>query len=432
MAESTFKILVAVTLLAAGCDNHAKLSVRTTRGSEASNTADATGKSAAAQAPIDMAKDPMPATFKELGLFADGSIDHPAARVFPYNVKVSLWSDGVNKGRYIYVPDGKTIGVNKDTGKLIFPAGTTLVKHFARDAANKQPLETRVITMQPDGTWGFATYQWTDASTTKRVSDAVIVKGSGTDADYRIPSNDDCHQCHTNGNFALGFTAAQLNFPLSGGSTQLAALIKAGLFDADAATRLSALPSMVDPADETLSLDTRARAYINLNCGVCHNPAGPAAFLDLSAAGLDEALLVHGRYVVPGKLDSSKIWMKFTAAEYRMPPQSTVQDPLGLKLLKAWIEQWPTTGEGGATDGSGTTTGSGAADGADSGTTTGSGGTTGSTDGSGTTTGPGNTTGGVDGGTGTTMGSGGSTDGADGGTTQAPGPSGTTDGDVDG
>ena len=331
----------------------------------AAGSGDAASAQSPAAATADVA-DGMPDTLKELGLFTDGAIEHPEAGVIPFDVKVSLWSDGAKKRRFIHIPSGTTIKYDKTSNRYTFPAGTALIKHFSRDDKNEKPLETRVIVLGDDGTWKFATYQWA-AGATKRIKDVTHASGpDAADTDYRIPSQEECKTCHNSGsgNMILGFVPEQLNFAVTDGTTEMQTLIKENLFDGGTDAAMLAVPAKIDPTDATQAFADRVKTYVDLNCGVCHYPGGAQTPVSLSASAIDTAALVKAGYIVPQDLKSSKIWKKFTAAKYRMPPQSQSQDPLGAELLKTWIETWGLavdagTGSGSTTDASGSASGSG-------------------------------------------------------------------------
>ena len=74
--------------------------------------------------------DAAPRTLAEFGFFTDAAGRQPAARVTPYELNVPLWSDGADKLRYIYLPEGTGL-VADGEGLLRFPVGAAIIKSFA-------------------------------------------------------------------------------------------------------------------------------------------------------------------------------------------------------------------------------------------------------------------------------------------------------------
>ncbi|MCX6111426.1 MAG: hypothetical protein NTZ90_17660 [Proteobacteria bacterium] len=292
----------------------------------------------------------LPTSFHALGLFTGPNATQPISSLVPYNVKVSLWSDGLGKTRFIYVPTGSTISHERSSNNLVFPKGTILIKHFTDGST---PIETRVIVHSTDDSWKMATYQWGASGDATRVDAPTITTAAApSNKGYRLPSPAECQYCHaTTGSPVLGFQPDQLNgAPPDSNTTPMQSLaaapgLIARLFAPGVTDSINAAPSRPDPEDSTLSTSMRARAYMDLNCSTCHNPKGMANFLDFTlATGLTtdypSALLAFQR-VVPGELKSSIIWQKYTDPLYRMPPVSLYQDPLGYQLLHDWLSAWP-------------------------------------------------------------------------------------------
>ena len=292
----------------------------------------------------------LPKNFKSLGLFGSQNVSHPMPSLVPYAVKVSLWSDGLDKERFIFVPAATKITIDKNTKKLVFPIGTILIKHFAEGS---NPVETRVLVHASDDTWKMATYQWGPDDDAIRVDKPKFTKVSAPDKKgNRLQSPNECKLCHSNGNsIVLGFQPDQLNGAAFGATiTPIQTIANtpgaaARLFAPDVLEAIKAAPTRLDPYDTGLSISLRARAYMDLNCATCHNPKSSENFLDFSlATGLTSdypsALLADQR-VVPGDLDKSVIWKKYVDPLYRMPPVSVMEDPLGRQLLHDWLSAWP-------------------------------------------------------------------------------------------
>lgn len=173
----------------------------------------------------------------------------------PFDVRYALWSNGAEKHRSIWLPEGKHI----DTTQVpwTFPNGAQLFKTFVVDG---QPVETRLLT-RVDGRWLGATYAWDgeDAARTDGRRAEVSTAEGGT---WTLPAETSCADCHdgTRGRaWPLGLEPFTLG---DEGLDQISAL----------------LDSPPDPAPEVegSALDAAARGLLHVNCAFCHNPSGQA------------------------------------------------------------------------------------------------------------------------------------------------------------
>ena len=172
---------------------------------------------------------------------------------------------------------------------------------------------------------------------------------------WRFPGRADCITCHTPaGGHALSFNTRQLNRPhtFPGGTANLVTALPHAAYP-DAATSAAppsptSLPAHPALADATAPLETRARAYLEVNCSFCHRPGGTALGLwdgrtstPLSLAGLVDGPLYYGvagspeRVLAPGQPDLSQLLVRLSAAgTRRMPPLATNESALaGEELL---------------------------------------------------------------------------------------------------
>lgn len=269
---------------------------------------------------------PLPATLADTGLFEPGSRQvRPANQ--PFQPEHPLWSDGMDKRRWLYLPAGTSIDKsNPDAWE--FPVGTRAWKEFSREGR----IETRFIERLADGSWRFATYVWNAQGTV-----AVLAPEDGI-AKRRIPSRADCLACHEGAPVPiLGYSAVQLSKDAIAGPTHT----------------------------------TRAvLGYLHGNCGHCHNDAAlPALDLALaqSAARPQESAVRslitlvgrHGRYrptgasevrrVRPGHAGESTLLARMKSQDplVRMPPVGvSVADERAVALIGRWIDhdlKTPTT-----------------------------------------------------------------------------------------
>jgi uncharacterized repeat protein (TIGR03806 family) len=235
--------------------------------------------------------------------FRDAGAREPNARVTPYDLNTTLYSDGALKFRYVYIPEGQQARYSADD-VFDFPVGTVLIKTFAFAADMRDPtenvrfLETRLLIHRAEG-WVALPYIWNEAQTEARLSpiggDVPVSftneEGESTAFDWAVPNRNQCKGCHDRAGdlVPIGPSARNLNrddprlfgrMPRDGAvsvgtfyANQLAAWLDAGLID-DLPDQMPRVPDAYQPASGPL--EQRARAYLDVNCAHCHNPQGPA------------------------------------------------------------------------------------------------------------------------------------------------------------
>jgi len=318
-----------------------------------------------------------PEKLSEYGLFVgNGTTQEPVEGVIPYDLNTPLFSDYTAKYRFVKLPPGKSANYSASEA-FAFPVGTVIAKTFAYPLDERNPelgqrlLETRILRHEVDG-WVGLPYLW-NAEQTEATLDVAgsTVDVSWIDSDgserknnYIIPNSNQCKGCHKQGETMLpiGPKARHLNRDFAykhGSENQLAYWTRQGaLVDApppDSAPRLAVWD---DPSSGTL--DARARAWLEVNCAHCHNPAGPArnSGLDLTAAqtsptawGIFKPPVAAGRGsgglaydIVPGKPDESILVFRTasTDAGIMMPElgKRLVHEE-GLALVRQWIAAMP-------------------------------------------------------------------------------------------
>lgn len=224
------------------------------------------------QAVIDGAD--MPRKLSAFGLFRSGTSETVDALI-PYTLHTPLFSDYSEKDRRIWLPRGQMASIH-GSGLIEFPVGTVIVKSFGwSDWNGGRPVETRLLIHRAEG-WVALPYIW-DADG----SDATLAVGGrrvpvtftapdGTahSIRYAVPNMNQCKECHSlNGKIVpIGPKAENINFG-DGRATHKAFL--------SPKNRIRPMPRWDDPA--TGSIEDRARAYLDVNCAHCHNPAGSAS-----------------------------------------------------------------------------------------------------------------------------------------------------------
>jgi len=306
----------------------------------------------------------LPADVFCTGLQLDRDPGQYVERVAPYEPGVTLWSDGAEKQRYLYLPPGTEIDTT-DFDAWQFPEGTKAWKEFRFDG---RLVETRLFWKRAPSEWASGTYIW-DASGSDATLDTSRMPTIVGD-DYEIPTAKDCGKCHHGGaDKLLGIEAVALALPGALGVT-LQVLRDDG--------RLSWAPSSPQarlPEDST-GRAAAALGYLHANCGMpCHSSRGlgdetqlllriradeiwqlPQHGAPVSDATEAEAYAatvgvepttasVAQRFpgalrVTPGVHESSLLWlMTDRRDDYAMPPLvSHKVDPAGTKALAAWID----------------------------------------------------------------------------------------------
>lgn len=301
-----------------------------------------------------------PARLSDYGFFADLPRRAPAHRVVGYELETALFSDYAAKQRFIYVPAGAA--ARYDPVKAFdFPAGTALIKTFGYgEGASFKPLETRLLLRRAAG-WVALPYVWNAEGTDavlKRAGTRLAVSftdpsGKPRQISYAVPNQNQCKDCHALGGqiTPIGPKARYLNH-----SGQLRKLVAAGLLDRAPADA----PRVARWDDPGAPLEARARAYLEINCAHCHNPAGAASnsglFLELDrtdpvALGIGKRPVAAGRgsggrdfAIAPGDAEASILIYRLRSTDpgIAMPElgRATAHEE-GIALLSQWIDSMP-------------------------------------------------------------------------------------------
>lgn len=298
----------------------------------------------------------------------------PAEGVIPYALNTPLFTDYAEKARFVRVPAGQQVSYN-DSGVFAFPQGTVLIKNFyyPRDfrdpSKGREIIETRLLIREASG-WKALPYIWnkeqTDATLdvageTRTVS-YVDAQGKAQRHAYYIPNLNQCKGCHNHYEAMepIGPSARQLNGSLDYGaetSNQLrfwaARGVLTGLPDS------SRWPAGVRWNDASSgSLDQRARAWLDINCGHCHRSGGPASTSGLYLTvhesdplhlGVGKTPVAAGRgsgdlqySIAPGQPDKSILVyrMQSTDPGIMMPELGrSLRHEEGIALVREWIRQ---------------------------------------------------------------------------------------------
>lgn len=295
----------------------------------------------------------------------------PNEGVLPYDLKTPLFSDYAEKARFVWMPKGVS-AVYNISDVLDFPVGAVLIKNFFYPIDQRNPaqgrriIETRLLIHQPGG-WDASTYVWNDEQTEARIYLAgTIRKVEYTDAagtpvrvNYVVPTRNQCKGCHAYDDKLIPIGPKVRNLDKSyayidGEEDQLVRWAKTGYLSGVNGHFMPFLAQWDDPASG--SIQDRAMAYLDVNCGHCHNPHGAAntSGLFLTAdekpgpnLGIFKAPVSTGKgsggrlySIVPGHPEASILLyrMESTDPGAMMPEVGrTMVHAEGVELIREWI-----------------------------------------------------------------------------------------------
>ncbi len=288
----------------------------------------------------------------------------PVNGVLSYELNTPLFSDYANKARFIY-SGGKAIKYAPEK-TFDFPVGSILIKNFFYgEGEEKFLLETRLLIHYPEG-WIGLPYVWND-----KQNDAFLTIGGadinierpdakGVFFKYKVPNQNQCKGCHSVNNqiSPIGPKAGNLNRSvLINGSTLNQLEYWASWDILDDFNSLDDTPRYAvwnDPS--TGSLEDRARAYLDANCGHCHRPEGPANNSGLNlyfqetnksklgfcklpvSAGQGSGGLPYD--IVPGDPDQSIMIYRMSSTDPRAKMPEIGRQLIhkeGVELIREWI-----------------------------------------------------------------------------------------------
>ena len=321
------------------------------------------------RAAVFAALDPeMPKHLAQTGLYASGDPVVVAPDVGQFLPQYPLWSDGLTKRRWVFLPRGASIDATSELA-WDFPVGTKFWKEFS---LNGRKIETRMSWKSSPTHWEMASYVWNENGT-----DAVLGPPEGVPdvaeiapgRRHSIPSRTDCLACHGSQRTGpLGFNALQLSDDrdpnaIHGGSPGPGMLTLANLIGQG---RLAPTPTHFiaePPRIRTANPSTRSvLGYLAVNCMICHNggndgtPLGPSLAMRELLADADTAALklinrpsawqvpgvADDRSVVvhPGSPDLSALFVRLRSRSpsSQMPPLGTVvRDQQAVDAIGRWI-----------------------------------------------------------------------------------------------
>ena len=231
---------------------------------------------------------------------------------------------------------------------------------------NKVLLETRLLLLQETG-WSAHTYVWDENQQEAflKVSGKTIEgieflhEGNLKKVDYRVPNQNQCKECHLSDDkiMPIGPKSRNLNFDVTlqnENINQIDFWIANGLVEKHDPQKVVA-----DWKNTKETLDDRARAYLDVNCGHCHMPGGSAdttgLYLtanekDIRKLGVNKPPVAAGRAsgnlmysIVPGKPEKSILLFRMKSEDPGiMMPESgrALAHSEGIRLIESWIKNY--------------------------------------------------------------------------------------------
>ena len=308
------------------------------------------------------------AKLSDYGFFKSHKDQIPNNNVHKYFLQTPLFSDYSLKDRFVYIPQGKK-AIHSLDRVYEFPIGSALVKTFSYEMAsneNKVLLETRLLLLQETG-WSAHTYVWDESQEDAylKVSGKTIegieflYEGKPKKVNYRVPNQNQCKECHLSDDkiIPIGPKSRNLNFEVIQNNkiiNQIDYWIENGLVEIHQPQQVVA-----DWQNIKESLDDRARAYLDVNCGHCHMPGGSAdttgLYLtvnekDIRKLGVNKPPVAAGRAsgnlmysIVPGKPDKSILLYRMKSQDPGiMMPESgrALAHSEGIRLIENWIKNY--------------------------------------------------------------------------------------------
>lgn len=308
--------------------------------------------------------------------FFDGDISQliPVDGVLPYDLNSPLFSDYSHKLRFVWMPEGKSVGYNTDH-VMDWPVGAVLIKNFYYQHDERELdmgrrlIETRLLINRGDE-WDAYGYTWNDEQTEAVydiIGDIKDVKWINKDGelmkvDYIIPNKNQCKGCHSYENKIkpIGPKARNLNKEYAytdGTMNQLQKWSQSGyLTEYGLQTKVPSVAVWDD--SESYSTHERAMAYLDINCGHCHNPDGAGYTSGLTLLSSTEPGIKLGIYkatvsagagtgghhfsIVPGNPDESIMVYRMNSDNPgAMMPElgRRLVHQEGVELISEWIRE---------------------------------------------------------------------------------------------
>ncbi len=298
----------------------------------------------------------------------------PHEGVVPYDLQSPLFSDYSYKTRFVWMPNGTAANYTQDH-VLDFPKGAVLIKSFyyphdERDLSlGRHIVETRVLINRGEA-WDAYGYIWDEDQQDAKYTIVGDIKdlswidkeGETRHVPYIIPNKNQCKSCHSYKEklMPIGPKVRNLNKDYayaSGTQNQLAHWQDIGYLNG---LTLTDAPAVAKWDNSNHDIHDRAMAYLDINCGHCHNPDGAGHTSGLTLLADSQPGLKLGIYkpsvaagagtgghtygINPGDPETSiMVYRMSTDNPGAMMPEvgrQLVHDE-GVTLISEWIKQLP-------------------------------------------------------------------------------------------
>ncbi|NNC96127.1 MAG: hypothetical protein HKN92_11240 [Chitinophagales bacterium] len=299
---------------------------------------------------------------------------NPVENVIPYDLNAALFSDYAYKARFVWLPEHTHATVDDPDEVIMFPVGSILIKNFyypddfRNEEGGRRIMETRLLIHEEEG-WIALPYIWNDEQTDATLALAggnrkiswIHHDGSVRELNYSVPDKNQCKNCHQNKEkiIPIGPKIANLNKDIrysDGLANQLEKWKSINLLQYDNPTSVYGRFANYD--DKQASVEERARSYLDINCGHCHNPdgSGHTSGLNLSvlekegaSLGICKSPISAGKGtggldfdIAPGKADSSILLYRMISNDPSiMMPEigRKIEHEEGIALIREWINE---------------------------------------------------------------------------------------------
>ena len=298
----------------------------------------------------------------------------PNERVIPYDLNSPLFTDYAHKARFVWMPEGTSASYTPEE-VLDFPKETVLIKNFYYHndetdvSKGRKILETRLLINRGDE-WEGVGYIWNEEqteATREVIGDIQEVSwvnhiGKPQAINYIIPNKNQCKTCHLTGKkqIPIGPKVRNLNKTFAYADGEMNQLEKwASVGYLTGYEEGASHPKVAIWDDEkTGNLHDRAMAYLDINCGHCHNPKGSAKTSGLHlvadaqpdmSLGIYKATVSAGAgtggntySIVPGHPEESiMVYRMVSTNPGAMMPElgRTLVHSEGVALISEWIKE---------------------------------------------------------------------------------------------
>ena len=315
--------------------------------------------------------------FKQLSqyhLFEDDLKNtQPSIDLVPYDIVNRPFEAGTCTERFFYLPKDSYLTYDA-TSVLAFPVGSCVVKNIflfkdERDTAKGRILlETQLLVHQTKG-WEAYTYRWneeqTEAFLVTEGSDRKILMINAANPSktmtHSIVKSSLCKSCHSSkGELTLigpSVRNLNLNYQYKDGKprNQLDKWASMGILKKLACPAVA--PLSVKWSDTTQgTIQDRAMAYLEINCGYCHSDHGIAASIGINLSTLErnpqklgigkkvafesKTNIALSEVLVPGATNQSILFYSLRSKHPMLSVEALSphqQDQEGIALIRQWI-----------------------------------------------------------------------------------------------